>query len=414
MLIHKSINKAILTVACVLGLAAGGASAAASPHEIKIGTLYAGSGPFASSSQPQYAGLKYWVDEMNAQGGVYVKAYRKRIPVKLIAYDDQSQTGLAGTLYNQLLTRDRVNLLVADFGSVLTSVAVPLARIHRTLLFDVTGTSAKFFTPGNPYIVLTSLPTSGVWPTTLAEDLIHNHPGRVAVLYSTNDFDESQAATLKRKLEAAGQKPVFYRGAPSNTSSYGVLLHAIAATRPDSVIELGYPNNDIAFLQDIKASGMHFKRVFTIFPGQLLSLMEKNVGADSLAWTYTYPTPPLLRYNKVNYGPGIDAFSKAYAKATGHEVNFLAVAGYNAGLVIQKTLDEAGSLKQTELRHAIAGFSGNLDTLDGHFRINEMGAQIGETLPVGQLQPRDGKIEVKVVYPHDLATGKAVYPAPNA
>ncbi|AOU99212.1 amino acid ABC transporter substrate-binding protein [Acidihalobacter yilgarnensis] len=413
MFIHTSIKKTILTAACALGLAAGTAAAAEAPHEIKIGTLYAGSGPFASSSQPQYAGLEYWVKEMNAQGGVYVKAFHKRIPVKLIAYDDQSQTGLAGTLYNQLLTRDHVNLLVADFGSVLTSVAVPLARVHRTLLFDVTGTSAKFFTPGNPYIVLTSLPTSGVWPTTLAEDLIHNHPGRVAVLYSTNDFDQSQAETLKQKLDAAGQKPVFFRGVPSNTSSYGALLHSIAATKPDTVVEFGYPNNDIAFLQDIKAGGMHFNRVFTVFPGQLLSLMEKNVGVDGLAWTYTYPTPPLLRYNQVNYGPGIDAFSKAYGKATGHEVNFLTVAGYNAGLVIQKTLDEAQSLKQADLRKAVTGFSGKLDTLDGHFKINDMGAQIGETLPVGQLQPHGGKIEMKVVYPHAMATGKAVYPAPH-
>jgi branched-chain amino acid transport system substrate-binding protein len=114
------------------------------PSEIKIGTLYASSGRYASISMPVHYGLKLWIDQKNAEGGMYVKAYDKKLPIKLIAYDDQSNTATAATLYNQLITQDKVDLLVADSGSVLTSVAVPIARDRKMFLFDQTGTGAAF------------------------------------------------------------------------------------------------------------------------------------------------------------------------------------------------------------------------------------------------------------------------------
>ncbi|MEJ2658266.1 MAG: amino acid ABC transporter substrate-binding protein [Desulfobacterales bacterium] len=383
------------------------------PSVIKIGTLYASNGPFASSSMPEYNGLKFWVDQVNKDGGVYVKAFHKKIPLKLVAYDDQSETSTAGTLYNQLITRDHVDVLVADFGSVLTSVAVPLAKVHKIVLFDQTGTSAKFFTPSNKYVVLCSLPTSGKWPDTLASFLVHKKIDKVAIIYCSNDFDQSQAETLHSRLVKSGIKPVYFQAVPTSTTNYSVLLHDIKATNPDAVIEFGYPNNDIAFLQALQSSGLKFKMTFTVFPGQLLKLLESNVGQKTLEYTYTYPTPPLLRYNKVNLGMGISQFEKAYKEDTGKEVNFLTVAGYNTGLIIQKTLETSSKFDQSAFREAIASFSGKVKTLDGTFKINKSGAQIGEVLPVAQLVPKsNNKIGVNVVYPSSMKTAKAIYPAP--
>src|SRR3981189_2948919 len=90
---------------------AGPAFAADAPAEIKIGTLYASSGRYASISMPVYSALKLWVEQKNADGGVYVKAFDKKLPVKLVSYDDQSNTATASTLYNQLVNQDKVALL---------------------------------------------------------------------------------------------------------------------------------------------------------------------------------------------------------------------------------------------------------------------------------------------------------------
>src|SRR5712671_6618529 len=183
----------------------GQAAAADAPAEIKLGTLYASSGPFASISMPVHSGLKLWIEQMNAGGGVFVKPYGKKIPIKLVAYDDQSSTATAATLYNQLITQDKVDLLVSDSGSVLTSVAVPIARDHKMLLIDQTGTGANFFTKDNPYIVLIADPVSSIWPKYLGEFIAKEGPAlgikKVAILYHTNDFTGTQAAAVKKFMK---------------------------------------------------------------------------------------------------------------------------------------------------------------------------------------------------------------------
>lgn len=366
--------------------------------DITIGTLYAESGPFATSSMPEYNGLKFWASQVDKSGGVFVKALNKKVPVKIVAYNDQSSPTTATTLYSQLISVNHVNVLVADFGSVLTSVAVPIAEENKMLLFDQTGTGASFFTPSNPYIVLTSLPTSGLWPDSLAKYLIKKGYSRIAIVYATNDFDQSQDQTLVSKLKAANITPVYNNGVPTSTSSYSVLLNNMANTHPQAVIELGYPNNDIAFLQALKASGDHFKMVFTIFPGQLPQLFLTSNGPSSINNVYTYPAPPLLSFSHVNYGLNTAQFESAYKQQTGQSANFLSIAGYNTGLIIQKTLETANSLNQLSLRHAVSHFSGSLTTLDGTFKINSEGAQVGETLPVGKITTTSqGQVSVKFV-----------------
>ncbi|HEY5339957.1 MAG TPA: ABC transporter substrate-binding protein [Candidatus Aquilonibacter sp.] len=389
------------------------ARAATAPSEIRIGTLYASTGTFAVASQGQYDGLKYWAASVNKDGGIFVKAFDKKIPVKIVAYDDQSSTSTATSLYNQLITQDKVDVLVADFGSVLTSVAIPLAEEHHMLLIDPTGSGANFFTKKTDYLADISIPSSAVWPVPLGKFIVAQKIKRVAVIYDSNDFDASQAETLKSVLAQSGITPVYYNGVPTSESNYAILLHTIAAQHPDSVIEFGYAPNDIAFLRDYASSGLHFNMVFTIFPGQLLSLITKNVGASALAYTYTYPTPPLVRYDKVTIGDNTSEFVKNFTDATHQAPNFLDAAGYNDGVIIGDMLGRAPAFTQLDFHQALMDMSGKTTTVLGEFKINENGAQLGELLPVAQLVPSGKENKLVVLYPPDKATGKPVYPAPQ-
>jgi branched-chain amino acid transport system substrate-binding protein len=391
------------------------AQAASAPSVIKIGTLYASTGTFAVASQGQYQGLRYWADLVNKDGGVFVKAFDKKIPVKIVAYDDQSSTATATTLYGQLITQDHVDVLIADFGSVLTSVAAPLAAEHKMLLIDPTGSGANFFTQKTDYLADVSIPASTVWPVPLAHFLLDHKIKRVAIIFGSNDFDASQANTMKSELVKGGVKLVYFHGVPTTESNYTVLLHTIAAQHPDAVLEFGYPPNDIAFFHALSSSGLHFNMTFTVFPGQLLALMTKNVGAKAMAYTYTYPTAPLVVYPHVTLGMNTAEFVKAFTAATKSPPNFLDAAGYNTGLIVQGMLGTAPKFTQLSFHSALMTMSGKTTTLLGEFKINENGAQLGELLPVGQLIPEgNGETDkVVVVYPTDKATAKPVYPAPR-
>jgi branched-chain amino acid transport system substrate-binding protein len=397
------------------------ALAADAPAEIKIGTLYASSGRYASISMPVFTGLKIWADQKNAEGGVYVKAFDKKIPVKLVAYDDQSNTATASTLYNQLITQDKVDLLVADSGSVLTAPAVAIARDHKMFLFDQTGTGASFFSKDNPYIALMADPVSTVWPKPIADFIIHDGPAlgikKVAILYSTNEFTGTQANAFRKFIKDSGApiEIVYDQGIPTETTNYTVTINNINNTNPDAVIHLGYAPNDIAFLRNLQDVGIKFKMLFCIYPGIETELLEKNVGEKGLEHVFTYVPSSELDY-PVEFGMNLKQYRAAWDKVNTDgkvEFGFNAVAGYTTGLVLEKTLSVATSLDQMELRNATFSLSGKLKTLDGTFALDEMGGQIGELTPLGQLALDDqGHLKFVSIYPHETATGKPVYPAP--
>jgi branched-chain amino acid transport system substrate-binding protein len=388
------------------------------PKEIRVGQLYASSGAYASISMPVYDAFKLWIDDINAQGGVAMQAYGgKRVPIKLIAYDDQSSTATAATLYNQLITQDHVDLLVADSGSVLTSVGVPIAKEHKQFLFDVSGTGAAFFSDDNPYIALLADPVSTIWPHYISDFL--NSDGyqqgirTVAILYSTNDFTGTQAAALKGFFERDNKvKIVYYQGVPTSTSNYTVLINNIAAQNPDAVLELGYVGNDIAFLRNLQDSGNQFRFVFSIYAGTEMEEIEKNVGVSAMKNIYSYVPASVYQY-KPEIGMDQKEFQaawlKKYPSGAGVAFGANAIYGYMAGLVVQRTLETTKSLDQLALHDAVFAQSGKLKTLDGTFEVNKQGAQIGEVTPLGQLQDDGkGKLDLKVVYPGNLAETKAI------
>ena len=409
-------------VALIAGLTfAAPALAADAPAEIKIGTLYASSGRYASISMPVHYGLKLWVEQKNAEGGVYVKAFDKKIPIKLVAYDDQSNTATAATLYNQLITQDKVDLLVADSGSVLTAPAVAIARDHKMFLFDQTGTGASFFSKDNPYIALMADPVSTVWPKPVADFVSHDGPGlgikKVAILYATNEFTGTQANAFRKFVKESGApiEIVYDQGVPTETTNYTVIINNIANADPDAVIHFGYAPNDIAFLRNVQDVGVNFKMLFSIYAGLETELLEKNVGEKGLEHVFTYVPPQELKY-PVNFGMNMDEYKAAWDKKYPDgkvEFGFNSVAGYTTALVIEKTLSVATSLDQMELRKATFSLSNQLKTLDGTFALDEMGGQIGELTPLGQLELGDhGHIKFISIYPHETATGKPVYPRP--
>src|SRR6266849_2070783 len=366
----KNRVKGLVVAALLIGMS-GLARAAEAPAEIKLGTLYASSGRYASISMPVHSGLKLWIEQKNAEGGVFVKAFDKKIPVKLVAYDDQSNTGTAATLYNQLITQDKVDILVADSGSVLTSVAVPIARDNKMLLIDQTGTGASFFSPENPYIVLMADPVSTIWPKPLADFITQDGPKlgikKVALIYATNEFTGTQANAVRRfiKESGSGVELVYDNGVPTETSNYTVLINNIRASTPDAVVHLGYAPNDIAFLRNLQDSGVKFKMLFCIYPGLETELLEKNVGDKGLNGVYTYVPSSEIAY-KADFGMSLPDFKKAWDK-----------------------------------KYA-----------DGKVELDQNGAQIGEITPLGQLVNEGGHIKFVTVFPHDVADGKPLYPAP--
>ena len=83
------------------------------PKEILIGAPTSLTGMFAGLGQGGSFGAKVAVEDINKQGGVYVKEYKKKIPVKLVLLDSQSDMIKMRSLTEQIIVRDKVHFLAS-------------------------------------------------------------------------------------------------------------------------------------------------------------------------------------------------------------------------------------------------------------------------------------------------------------
>ena len=69
------------------------------PDAIRVGATVSVSGKFSTEIGPFQRLFKAWVDEVNSQGGIYLKKYGRKLPLKLITYDDRSDAATARRYY---------------------------------------------------------------------------------------------------------------------------------------------------------------------------------------------------------------------------------------------------------------------------------------------------------------------------
>jgi len=116
----KKLFLIVFTIALVSGLIFGGCKAApegpappAGPEEILIGTCASMTGMFAGFGEGCTFGYQAAIDDINAQGGVYVKEFDRKIPVRLIIANNESDPAKVGSLAGDLILRDKVQFIVS-------------------------------------------------------------------------------------------------------------------------------------------------------------------------------------------------------------------------------------------------------------------------------------------------------------
>src|SRR5512134_4119235 len=101
------------------GLAAGPALA---QQPIKVGMSMPQTGTLGAGGQAALVALRLWVDDVNQKGGLLGRK------VELIAYDDQTNPANVPGIYTKLLDVDRVDLLIAPYGTVPTAPVMPMVK----------------------------------------------------------------------------------------------------------------------------------------------------------------------------------------------------------------------------------------------------------------------------------------------
>ena len=101
-----------LMVVLMSGVIFGGCEAGpAAPEEILVGVPAALTGMYAGFGEGYKFGMEAAVDDINKLGGVYVKEYDQKLPIKLVIVNSESDPIKAGTLAESLIVTDKVHFI---------------------------------------------------------------------------------------------------------------------------------------------------------------------------------------------------------------------------------------------------------------------------------------------------------------
>ena len=126
---------------------------------VRIGMTLSLTGPIAAPGAIQKVATETYVEDLNRRGGLLGRK------VELILKDDQSRPDMARTLYEQLVTVDKVDLIMGPYGTanILSAMAVA-QRYNKILLHNSFGTprqakyEMQFSTSGGAFDI------EDVWP----------------------------------------------------------------------------------------------------------------------------------------------------------------------------------------------------------------------------------------------------------
>jgi branched-chain amino acid transport system substrate-binding protein len=132
-IVRRSIA-ALAAIAGAFALVVTPAAAAPSGPPIRIGSTLALTGPLAATGQVHKLVGEIYVEQLNAKNGLLGR------PVEWIVKDDQSKPDLARTLYEQLITVDKVDLLMGPYatGAILSAMGVA-QRYDKMLIHHTFG-----------------------------------------------------------------------------------------------------------------------------------------------------------------------------------------------------------------------------------------------------------------------------------
>jgi branched-chain amino acid transport system substrate-binding protein len=267
------------------GLAAGVATLAlpgvlrAQTGPVRIGYAMARTGPWTpgaqTSQEPNYL---MWAEQQNAAGGLNVKGTKRMI--ELVSSDDRSDVETCVRSYEKLMGSDKVDLVLAPWGSGANFAVAPLANRYGYPFLAPTALSRRLVEMKLPYFFL-MLQQPKPMCDALVDMFKANGVKTVAMIYTDELFGLENYAAFKVALQGTGINLVEDKSFPTNTKDLSPVLRSIKDKNPDAFVGFTYPADTVLTSRQSKEIGFNPKffylSVGTAFPFYRATLTPAGV-----------------------------------------------------------------------------------------------------------------------------------------
>lgn len=385
---------------------------------VVIGFTSSKTGSLEVPSTGQTRGLELWLEHVNATGitlpdGTIVKFEFK-------TYDDESNKERVQQLYTKLINEDKADFLISPYSSGLTDAAAVIAEQYGRIMITTGAASDATYKKG--YRLVFQLYTPASRYLTGAVDLLANlDPAakKIAIVHENDKFSTDVANAAKAYAEGKGYEIVLFEGYDSGTTDFAPFINKIIGVAPDAIMGGGHFADGVTF-----AKQMYEKQVKAKFIALLVAPPElkfADIGEAAFGIIGPSQWEPQAAYSEASakaagipwYGPSVADFVKAYKAKYGEDPAYHAAGGYAAGLILQKAIEDAGSLDTDKVKAALEA----LDVLTFYGRVKfdtsaeAHGLQVAHEMVYIQWQKdASGKLIKQVVWPPEGKSADAIYP----
>lgn len=425
---HKSRKLSLTLVVLLLVSLIAACTPAAAPatpaglKSIVIGFTASQTGAQNVASKKQIEGLQLWLDNVTKAGGIKLKDGSMVMP-SIKFYDDESKTDRVQALYTQLINDDKVDFLISPYSSGLAKAAAVVSEQNNKLMITTGAADDATMEQGFKNIYQLYTPASRYQAGAL--DLLGQLDAslkKIAIVYEKDSFSTSVANALKTYATDKGYNIVLFEGYDSGTTDFAPFINKITAGAPDAILGGGHFADGSSF-----AKQLFDKKVPVRFISLLVAPPEPtfaDIGDAAASVVGPSQWEPQVLYSADSakaagltwYGLSVSDFIAGYKAKYNADPSYHSAGGYMAGLLLQKAIEETGSLDPAQLKTYLDGV--DLLTFYGHIKFSTdaktHGKQAAHSMVYIQWQKdSSGKLAKQIVWPLEAkSAGATLRPAP--
>lgn len=308
---------------------------------IKIGAVAPKTGPLAGGAAiTHWPNITLWVEQVNARGGLKLNSGMAKL--ELIEYDDQTNPGETIKAVQRLATQDKVDFIVAPYGTGLNIASAPIfakygyPHIAVSAITDQVEKLTKLY----PNLFFTLGDTTGftesveqILSKMRADGKIGN---KIAMVNVADAFGIELAGSARPLFKEAGFEIVYDKSYPLGTQDLSPVIKGAKASNPDAFVAWSYPPDTFGLTQqaiiqnlDVKAFYTAVATCFPAYLGKFGAAIEGNLGAGGVN-----PDTPAMK-----------AYMKAHKEITGKDADFWASATTYASLqILEQAIEGVGAV----------------------------------------------------------------------
>ncbi|HOG45842.1 MAG TPA: amino acid ABC transporter substrate-binding protein, partial [Anaerolineae bacterium] len=372
------------------------------PANIEIGASIPLTGKYGALGNQVKPGYEIAVADINAAGGVYVKEYDAKIPLRLTIYDDESDPTKAVSKMETLYSEQKVTAYLGGAASDMHAATSAIAEKNKVPYLGISFALWQIHQQGYKYLFspFVKSPDQGkdVYEYLNAMIPEGERPTKVAVFQEKTDWGIELGGLWRENAPKYGYQIVTYEEyAPGNKDFSDIILKAKTAGA-ETMLCMPSPPDGLAMIKQMSELGWAPK--FTL----MIRAPEGITWGESLGPVGDYITIFPSWHHGEKY-PGVSELNAKYQAQFNRPADLLTGPAYACVQILADAITRAGTLDRDQIRDAIAAT--DMTTVVGPvtFRADGTGVVMDPLI-----QWQKGKLEL--VWPAEHATAKFAYPAP--